>query len=56
MAAVQLIKHNSIHNAKRVVVIVVLVVIVVMVFLFLCSCCAIANCVQSVVDTQMWVG
>lgn len=54
MAAVQLIKHNSIHNAKRVVVIVVLVVV--MVFLFLCSCCAIANCVQSVVDTQMWVG
>lgn len=53
MAAVQLIKHNSIHNAKRVVVIVVLVV---MVFLFLCSCCAIANCVQSVVDSQMWVG
>lgn len=54
MAAVQLIKHNSIHNAKRVVVIVVLVVV--MVFLFLCSCCAIANCVQSVVDSQMWVG
>lgn len=54
MAAVQLIKHNSIHNAKRVVVIVFLVVVVV--FLFLCSCCAIANCVQSVVDSQMWVG